>query len=92
VTHHEHQNYRTAPKPTQNATEATSDNCPTEQKQDTSEHFPDSTLHQKCAMSVHPCQSDPELAIVMEAWAGLPDAIRSAILTLVRSASGGTRP
>jgi hypothetical protein len=33
-------------------------------------------------------QTDPDLALVIERWEALPDAIRAAILALVKAASG----
>ena len=35
---------------------------------------------------------DPDLAKVMAAWPKLPEHIKAAVLALVRSADGGTRP
>jgi hypothetical protein len=34
------------------------------------------------------CQTDPELARIVEAWPSLPEAIKAAIQALVRAASG----
>jgi len=32
---------------------------------------------------------DPDLDVVVEAWGRLPDAVRGAILTMVRATAGG---
>jgi hypothetical protein len=36
--------------------------------------------------------TDPDLALVIERWADLPEAVRTDILTLVRAASDGSAP
>ena len=34
------------------------------------------------------CKTDPDLAAVVDAWPGLPEAIRAGIMAMVRAASG----
>ncbi len=42
--------------------------------------------------SIHDtCQTDPDLARIVDAWPGLPDAIKAGILAMVNAASGGGR-
>jgi hypothetical protein len=40
---------------------------------------------------VHADLTDPDLAAVVAAWPELPDAIKAAVLTLVRTTRGGGR-
>ena len=34
------------------------------------------------------CQTDPDLAAVVDAWSELPEAIRAGIVAMVKAASG----
>ena len=45
-------------------------------------------MRQKCALCVHGPETCPDLARVAEAWAGLPEHIRAAVLALVDTAKG----
>ena len=35
------------------------------------------------------CQTDPDLATVIDAWARLPEAVRAGIVAMVKAAEGG---
>ena len=45
-------------------------------------------MQRKCALCVHGPETAPDLARVAEAWAGLPEHIRSAVLALVSTGKG----
>ena len=35
-------------------------------------------------------RSDPDLDVIADAWPGLPEALKAAVMAIVRSASGGS--
>jgi hypothetical protein len=37
------------------------------------------------------CQTDPDLATIIDAWGRLPEAVRAGIVAMVKAASGGGR-
>ena len=59
-----------------------------EQKRALPEQNPDRSTHPKCVPSVHLDRPGMpgDLALVVEAWDGLPEAIRAGILAMVKAA------
>ena len=50
-----------------------------------SEHSSDRRVHGKCALCVHQLEISPDLKKVIELWDDPPEAVREAVLTIVRS-------
>jgi hypothetical protein len=78
-----HQTDTTTTKALQNGRSATSGDGDAGHEQDTSGQSIDTILHAKSATSVlRPC-ADPDLALIVHCWPGLPQSARAAVLRIV---------